>query len=189
MILFGTGRFLNGDLRCPGPMSALINPAAQQTDLRAREPLAFLRHELAWFEFGDEVDQPALGAVAGDKSRPVLAAFQGQVPDVPTQFSFLFVFAVAHIAVPGEDGLNVFDEIDFTVGRRRQFREIKFGGGGAGIERTAAAAQSNPPAGLSQEPSALRQVRMANSIMIQATRMAAFHRPSDFCVWASGWEN
>ena len=60
-------------------------------------------------------------AFARDDDRPVLTPSQSNIPGVPAQHRLLLLLAVALVATLRQDGLNVFDEINFSGCGGRQF--------------------------------------------------------------------
>ena len=109
------------DRRAFRPIRSLVDPRAQQTDLFHCQAFALLRHKVVLaFETGDQMNHHALSAFALDDYRPALTPFEGDFLGVPAQHRLLLFFAVALITTLRQDGLNVFDEINFSVCGWRQ---------------------------------------------------------------------
>ena len=103
------------DRRAFRPIRSLVNPRAQQTDLFRRQPFALLRHQAVLaLETRDQMNHHAPLAFARDDDRPALTPSQSNIPGVPAQQRLLLFLAVTLVATLGEDGLNVFDEINFA---------------------------------------------------------------------------
>jgi len=90
---------------------------------------------------------PHLGPRGRERRRTRFAAFGCGRFLVKPQVVFLLLRAVALVAVVGEDGLDVFDEISFSIDRRWQFARIHFRGFGCRHEEAGSGEQKRdrPP--------------------------------------------
>ena len=96
------------------PHGALIDPIADQVDLRFVERIGFVRHEIiVGRRQRDAPVQIALVGFARLNDLAIFAAFEGGLFGVQAELAFLFVRPVAFDAVLAKDGLNVLGEIDF----------------------------------------------------------------------------
>src|SRR5690606_21440028 len=99
---------------------ALIDPAAQQSDLFGRELVSLGRHDDVGVEPGDILDQEALCALADFEGGPRIAAANRIALTIEPKTGQLLLFAVALQAVGLEDRSDVAIEIDRLRGGRRQ---------------------------------------------------------------------
>ena len=91
---------------------ALIDPGAQQIDLRGCQRLAHGRHAETFFGARYALDQLARGAIAGRHYGAGIAAFEQSIRQVDAESADLLLGTVAARAACGEDGLDVAVEID-----------------------------------------------------------------------------
>ena len=116
-----------------GPLRALIDPCAEQADLRGGETLAFRRHHHVLDEAGDVVNERTARAVAGDDRDAVrVAAGEGGGFAVHAVGVLVFLRTVATEAVLIEQRANFRGEIDGAREGRRKFRRVDRGCGGCG---------------------------------------------------------
>ena len=109
-----------------GPIRALINPRAQQSDLPGGQRITLLRHLHVRHETGDEVNERAVRAVLRfDGRRVIFSALERGFAVVQAKAAPLFVRAVAGLAGPLEDGANVFREIHRPGRGRRELRQVQ----------------------------------------------------------------
>ena len=102
-----------------GHLGTLVDPGAQRGDLSCAQRVAFaIRwHRLVWVDARDQLDEVAVGALAGDEQRFAgIAAAADRRWRIESQFGLLFFGAVALVAVFGEDRFHLIVEIDFGVG-------------------------------------------------------------------------
>src|SRR5262249_40880953 len=101
-----------------GPDRALIDPRANQRDLRGRQRILVLRHLIVAVETADAADDPAVLAVAGDDDGPAVAAFERGGAEIQPQPVFGLFRAVALVTASLENWLDVANEVDRFLGRR-----------------------------------------------------------------------
>lgn len=96
-----------------GPIGALIDPSAQEPDLRGGEARSGGRHHFG-AESRHHLNQAAGGAVSG------LDDFERDVPAIETKTSHLLLLAVTHITAAGEQRLDVASIDDLRLSGRRR---------------------------------------------------------------------
>src|SRR5438045_783391 len=112
------------------PKRALVDPRAQDGDLFFGERVAFGGHLAVGIEAGDILDERAVSAALGDNGDAIVAAGKSGSGDIEPVTALLFLLAVTGVAVLGEDGLDVFDEVNGAI---EGWRELG-GFGAAGDE-------------------------------------------------------
>jgi hypothetical protein len=80
------------------------------------------RHLEAAVTINEALDELAFGGVADVDHRAVIAAPKSVLTLVETKSGLLDFIAVAGVAFLGEDGLDVFFEINFPIGGRGEIR-------------------------------------------------------------------
>src|SRR4051812_26394034 len=94
-----------------GPLRALIDPGAQQSNFVHRQGIALRRHLHVLYEPRNKMDEWTLGAVARPNiGAMVLAAFECGFLLVETELAFLLVGSVALDALRIKDGFDVLRE-------------------------------------------------------------------------------
>ena len=101
------------------PGCALVNPAADQRDLRRCERRTIHRHARLVANAGDAFEQTARAAVAGDDGGTRDAAFQRRRFRVEPQLARRTRCAVTLAAMLGEDRRDVAGEINRLSARRQ----------------------------------------------------------------------
>ena len=118
----GPLNFLEAPVRgAGGPLHALIDPGAQQSDLVGGEVRAHRRHEFVAGP-GDAQDEAALRALARDDVLAGGAPLEGGLLGIQAQAAHLLLRAVAGVAAFGEQRFDIAGEFDFGGGGRRQRR-------------------------------------------------------------------
>ena len=175
------------------PVGSLVNPRAQETNLFGGQRIAFLRHAgQIRFQSGDRLDEQALGAFAGNKRRTRFAAPGCGRLLVEPQVVFLLLRAVTLVAIVGEDGLNVFDEINFPIDGRRQFARSELGGFGCRHEETGRGEQKSggPSRAYEESQTGLHKVNSnARSVPASLVRMLtirAIQAVQQLSLWSAG---
>src|ERR1051326_187187 len=108
-----------------GPVRALVNPGAEQTDLFTGERVALLGHAgQVLFASGHGLDEEALRAVARHEEGSGVAAFEGSGFLIEAEAGLLFFRAVTFVTSVGQDRLDVFGEINFADGGCRRFARV-----------------------------------------------------------------
>ena len=106
------------------PDRALVDPVPDQIGLRLGQRIAFAGHDvIVAGRQGDAMVEVAFVRMAGHDGQAVLAALHGRRLGIEAQVAFLFFRAVAFDAVLLEQRLDVFDEINFGVGKNRSRAE------------------------------------------------------------------
>src|SRR5206468_3270385 len=101
------------------PLRPLVNPGAQKSDLFVGERVTLFGHsrELL-FGARDRLNEEALRAFARHEERAGIASLQRRSLLVESEAALLLLDAVALEAGVSQNGLDVFDEINFS-GRGR----------------------------------------------------------------------
>ena len=105
------------------PRRALVDPAANQANLLAAQGrcFAFRRHLRVLDQAGDNVDERAVGAVAGQDRHAEFAALKRRLAARHPEVTLGPLFTVALEAGTLQQRLDVGGEIDFALGGHRQF--------------------------------------------------------------------
>ena len=108
------------------PRRALVDPAANQANLLAAQGrcFAFRRHLRVLDQAGDNVDERAVGAVAGQDRHAEFAALERRLAAGQPEVALGPFVAVALEAGTLQQRLDVGGEIDFALGGHRQFAGI-----------------------------------------------------------------
>ena len=79
-------------------MGALIYPSAQDANFRGSQAVSHRGHHDVFFQAGDQVDQAAFGAFAGDDGRARISAPFGVTRSVEPQPVHLLLWPVTNVA-------------------------------------------------------------------------------------------
>jgi hypothetical protein len=120
------------------PLSALIDPGAEDADLLRRQARAFLRHDTVRIKSLDQGNEETIGAFSGNDNEAGISAFEKSFASVNSQAAFIFAAAMAFDATGFENGFNFFRKINAMVRRRRELCDLLRGDGkceGRGTEK------------------------------------------------------
>jgi len=106
------------------PAQALIDPGAQEPDLGRAEPFAARRHDLVVEHAGDEVDQPALAAIAEAHERLAVGFAEDFCAQVEAVARLGVGPLVALETVGCQEGVDILTEVDGLLRHRRQQSRI-----------------------------------------------------------------
>src|SRR5437667_10301565 len=102
------------------PGSSLIDPGSQQTNFGGSEPLALEWHHQAGLEPTDQTNHETLRALPRLEGGPRDSSPGCHGLHIPAQLVLLLTRPVAGVTLAGQKGTNLFYEIHFSVGGRRQ---------------------------------------------------------------------
>src|SRR5205814_4135365 len=106
-----------GPVGALGPWRPLIDPRANQLDLRTGQRILVLRHLIVAVESEQPPDDQALLAIPRNDGGPGLPSFHGDGPQIETKPVLLFRRTVALVTVRPQNRLDVAREVDWW--RRR----------------------------------------------------------------------
>ena len=102
------------------PRQPLVDPGAKKTDLGARQPRPFLRHDFVRVDAGHHGDEMTLGALARHDRWTVLAALQKQLASLNAEAATAPAASMTTDATDLKNGFDVGDERNRAVCRRGQ---------------------------------------------------------------------
>jgi hypothetical protein len=109
------------------PLSALIDPGAEDSDLLRRKTGAFLGHHTVRIKSLDQRDEETVGTFAGNDDSAGIAAFEEGFASVNSKTTFVFAATMAFDATGFKNGLNFFGKINPMVRGRRELCDLRGG--------------------------------------------------------------